>query len=194
MVRAAIVFGRSPADAVAFLREHCRPVKVEAKQVQRWLAELDAEESGTRAAAQEKLEYLGKYVKGELQKAGKSVGSAEARKRIGQLLERIAAEEKRANPPAAKPGIRGGRSVSVSNSNGQLQIIVDGVPLDLTPRVIAPVGPPRAWVRAVRAIGILEGLGTPAARGLLEHIAQGEATALPTTEARAALARLGKQQ
>jgi RNA polymerase sigma factor (sigma-70 family) len=54
-----------------------------------------------------------------------------------------------------------------------------------------PPGPSGAWLRAVRAIALLESIGTPEARAILETLAAGEAEALPTQEARAALQRLG---
>ncbi len=194
IARAALIIGRSPTEGVAFLKQNLRPVKADAKLLQRWLGELDSDDPATRTLAQEELEYLGKYIKDDLKKALAAPASAEPRKRIQQILERIETAERQAKPPMPQPGNPlKGRSVGVSNINGQIQIIVDGVPLDLTPRVVAPAGPPRAHVRAVRAIGILEGIGTPEARHLLEAIAQGEAGALPTVEARAALDRLGKQ-
>jgi hypothetical protein len=194
IARAVMILGRSQAEAVTFLKLNLRPVKADAMLLQRWLAELDADDPATRSLAQDELDYLGKYIKDDLKKALASPGSAEARKRIQQLLDRIETAERQAKPPMPEAGVPGkGRSVSVRNVNGQITVIIDGVPLDLTPRVLTPVGPPRLWLRAVRAIGILEGLATPEARRLLEAIAQGEASAWPTTEARAALERLGKQ-
>jgi hypothetical protein len=190
--RAALALGRSPANGIMFLKQNLRPVKRDAKLLERLLKELDAEESGTRAAAQEELEYLDKYIKDDLKKALEKPASAEARKRVQKLLDRIEAAEQAAKPPPGPMGLKG-RAISVSNINGQIRIIVDGVPLDLTPRIVVQAGPPRQWVRAVRAIGILEGLGTPESRRLLETLADGEADALPTIEARAALGRLGKE-
>jgi RNA polymerase sigma factor (sigma-70 family) len=54
-----------------------------------------------------------------------------------------------------------------------------------------PTGPSGAWLRAVRAVALLESIGTPEARAILETLATGEVEALPTQEARAALERLG---
>jgi hypothetical protein len=193
VVRAGVVIGRSPGEGVAFLKEHLRPVKADAQILARWLADLDNDDPATRSLAQEELEYLDKYIKTDLKKAIAMPPSAESRRRVQQLLERIESAEKQAKAKTQPPPALKGRSVGVSNNNGQLQIIIDGVPLDLTPRVITQVGPPRAWLRAVRAVGILEGIATPEARQLLEAVASGEPDALPTTEARAALARLAKQ-
>jgi hypothetical protein len=193
LARAAVILGRSPTEAVAFFKRNLRPVKMDAKLLRTLVAELDNDDSSARAAAQEELEYFGKYVRDDLKKTLVVAPSAEVRKRIQQLIERIDAGEKQAKPAAAPaPRLKGG-SISVSNVNGQITILIDGVPLDLTPRVIIPIGPPRGWMRAVRAIGILEAIDTADARKLLETLAQGEADALPTVEARAALTRLGKK-
>jgi hypothetical protein len=195
VTRAALILGRSPDAAVDFLKRNLRPVKADPALLKRWFAELDSEDSAVRATAQDELDYQGKFIKEDLKKAKDAADSAEVRRRLGQLLDKIEAAEKAAKQPEKGPGFigKGGRSISVSNVNGQLQIIVDGVPLDLTPRIVLPTGPPKQWMRAVRAIGVLEALDSPAARQLLQAIAAGESDALPTVQARAALERIGKK-
>src|SRR5205807_1256969 len=47
------------------------------------------------------------------------------------------------------------------------------------------------WTRAVRAVVLLEHVGTPDAVAILKALATGHPDAQPTKEARAALARLG---
>ena len=54
----------------------------------------------------------------------------------------------------------------------------------------APAGTSPLWLRAKRAIMVLEHIATPEARELLKTLADGEADALPTKEAKAALERL----
>jgi hypothetical protein len=49
-----------------------------------------------------------------------------------------------------------------------------------------------AWVRAARAALVLEQIGTPQAKKVLERLAGGEAEAPPTKAAREALDRLKK--
>jgi hypothetical protein len=60
---------------------------------------------------------------------------------------------------------------------------------DVIERVKAPGGP-AAWMRARRAIIVLESRNTPAARDLLADLAKGRAQALPTQDAEGALDRL----
>jgi hypothetical protein len=52
--------------------------------------------------------------------------------------------------------------------------------------------PPPAWLRAARAIAVLENIASPEARQLLESLARGEQDALPTKEAKEALQRLNE--
>jgi hypothetical protein len=61
----------------------------------------------------------------------------------------------------------------------------------LLERLGGPLTRPEAR-RAVRAVGLLEGLGTPAARALLEQLAGGVAGARLTREARDAVGRLDR--
>jgi hypothetical protein len=187
--RAAVLFGKSPKEAVAFLKERLRPVKADSAYAARCIADLDADEAGTREEAQLRLEYLGKYVKDDLKKAQAGDVGAEAKKRIATLLDAIAAGEKAA-APAPPPNAGAAKSVQVRNVNGQVTVIVDGVPLDMSPKAAAPTGPPRTWVHVARAVGVLEALDTPESRAILEDLAGGEADALPTTAAKEALARI----
>jgi hypothetical protein len=66
---------------------------------------------------------------------------------------------------------------------------IDGAPKGLA----RPLGPSMYWVRAVRAIALLEHIGTQEAKQLLESLASGEPDALPTEQARAAFDRLKKR-
>jgi hypothetical protein len=55
-------------------------------------------------------------------------------------------------------------------------------------------GLPEATLKAVRGVGVLERVGSPAAREVLESLARGAPEALETKEAEAALKRLGRKQ
>jgi hypothetical protein len=194
--RAVALFAGKPADGVAFLSEKLRPLKVEPKRVAKLVAELGDKDFATREAAQQELEYLGKFAKGNLEAALKEATAAEARDRLTRLLGKIAryeASDKADEVVPEKPVING-RSVSVSNRNGQISIVIDGKPLELTPKVIEKLPPPPAWTRAARAIGVLEAIGTSEAVKLLEAMALGEDNAPPTRQAQDALARLKRQK
>jgi hypothetical protein len=174
-------------EAVSFLKDHLKPVKVDPKRLAQLIAQLDSEEFTKREEAAAELDYYGKFIKADLEKAKTDNASAEVKKRVQGLLDRSAGETA---DPAAAPALAG-RSVSVSNVNGKVTILIDGKPLDLTPK--SPPAPRPAWVRAARAAAVLEHVGTPEARKVLEGMADGEAEAPPTKAAKEALDRLKKE-
>jgi hypothetical protein len=188
VTRAILALGRSSRDTLVFLKQHLRPVKADAKRVAQLLRELESEDLATHRQAQEELEYLGPYVEADLKKARALARGPDLKARIEVVLSRIPRPAAPAKPaPKMGPGV----AVSIQNVNGQVQILINGQPIDLNPQATAlPQGPSPYWRRAVRAVAVLEAIGTPEARALIEQVAGGEARALPTEEAKAALRRL----
>lgn len=193
--RALLALAATPKETTAFLQENLKPVKADAKRVGQLVKQLGSSNFPTRAKAMAELEYLGKYIKGDLEAALKNDLDVETKMRIQQLIDKMPKPAKKAEP-MPKPKVGGGKSIAVQNINGQITIIIDGVPLDLSKLPEPPPpppGPPLPWVRAVRAVHLLEHLATPESRQLLQTIAAGEADALPTVAAREALERSKKQ-
>jgi RNA polymerase sigma factor (sigma-70 family) len=189
--RALLAFAAVPArDGTAFLKDRLKPVAVNPDRVKKWLAELDSESFPMREAAFRELEYLGAFAKPLLEKHLEGEVSAEGKSRVRRLLEQLPSEDKDPMPLANLQG----KSVGIQNINGVVQILVDGKPLDLTAltKPAAVPAPNTQWLRAVRAVSILESFATADARAVLEVVASGEAEAPPTREARGALARLGQ--
>jgi hypothetical protein len=193
VARAVLALGAAPKETMPFLKDNLFPVKADAKRVEKLIADLDSDRHPVREAAAEQLEYLGKYVKTDLEKAAADGKSEEVKRRAKQLLERLPQTEKK-EPAAGAPGKPGAQNVQVQNINGQIRIVVNGVQIDpnAAPAKMGPAGPSPMWIRATRAIAVLEHIGTPEAKQLLEGIAAGEADALPTQQAKAALARMKK--
>ena len=88
-------------------------------------------------------------------------------------------------------------SVEVKNVNGKVDIVINGKPLNFADLAKAgapapnPPAPNPQWIRAGRAISLLESFQTPEARAILEEIAnRGEPEAGPTLEAKTALKRM----
>lgn len=189
VVKAILTLSKTPKEAVAFLRDNLLPVKADPKVVEQLVQQLNSDKFETRQRATEELEYLGKYIKDDLTKALAAAQGVEPKQRLQQLLDRLPDPAK----DKAMPNLGNARSISTSIVNGQVRVVVDGVPLDLTPKAATPVGPPMFWVRAARAGALLEHLGEPGAKPLLESLAGGEEDALPTQAARQALERLNKK-
>jgi hypothetical protein len=194
--RAVCLIASQPKEGVAFLSAKLFPLKAEPKRIAKLVADLGSKDYATRDDAQTELEYLGKFVKQELEAAQKEVTSAEAKARLTKLLGRIAAYElsDKANAATPEKPVITGRSVSVRSGGGKIDIIIDGKPLELTPTVIEKLPPPPTWVRAGRAIGVLEFVATPDAVKLLETLSLGDDNAPPTKLAQDALARLKRKK
>jgi RNA polymerase sigma factor (sigma-70 family) len=209
IVRTVLALSSTPKETVVFFKENLRPVKIDAKRVDQLIADLDSSEFAARHKAEEQLEYLGKYVRPRLRKALADKPSLDVSKRIDALMKRVPydpmdeAEDLLAElkkdpknktvrdklikvlggaPGAGQYGVLG----RVENQN---QFALAGQPAMSTPTP-APAGPSPLWLRAKRAIMVLEHIATPEARDLLKALADGEPDALPTKEAKAALERL----
>ena len=133
----------SPRQAVPLLRKHVRPARarpVPAESIARWIAQLDDEDFAVRRQAAADLQGAGRAAEAALRKALADGPSAEKRRRIEQLLEKL-------DQP----------------------------------------GPSAEALAALRAVEVLERLGTPEARRLLDELGKGDPDAPLTQDARAAL-------
>jgi hypothetical protein len=190
--RAILALAAAPKDSIPFLRDRLKPVKVDADRVAKLVKQMESPKFAEREAASRELaadvEYLGRFAKPALEKYQGEGTSAEARRRVRELIDRIPPDS--AAAPGEPPRLTG-KSVGVKNANGQITIIIDGKMLDLNSVVPKPLPcPPAGWVRAARAAAILEHLGTTDARRVLESLATGEPDAPPTKAAKAALERM----
>jgi WD40 repeat protein len=141
--RAIYTLAASPEQALPFLAKHLRPVAVvEAKQVDKLLADLDSEQFTVRQAAAKQLTDMGTQIELALWRVLESKPSLEVRNRVQAIQEAL-------------------RGV-----------------------------PPVATLRTLRAIRVLEHIGTPEARDVLRRIVTGAPGARQTREAAAALKRL----
>lgn len=73
-------------ETMALLQRHLNPVKVDAKQIASWIADLDSDNFDTRQSANAALEYLGEYAVSHLERALANNPSLEAKNRMVQLL------------------------------------------------------------------------------------------------------------
>jgi hypothetical protein len=187
--RAVLALARTPKETMAYIQENLRPVKDDPIKVAGWIADLDDDQIAVRAKATRELEYLGKCIKPHLEQALQNKPSLETATRIKDLLDKMPKPPEKAKPPVMIPE----KINSVAIANGKVKL--NGIPLeDLVTPILppAPSGPPSQWIRAARAVALLEHIGTAEARTMLEDLAKGEADAIPTMEAAAALERMKK--
>jgi hypothetical protein len=145
--RAAWALVDRPGETVAFLRQRLRPVApAKPQRLRRLIAELDSDSFEARKQATAELKELGPAAAAAVRQALAGRPSAEQRRRLEDLLHRMAAP---------------------TLSAEELQ--------------------------AVRAVAVLEHIGTPAARELLATLASGVADARRTREAKVALERLARR-
>ena len=91
-------------EAVPFLKDHLKPVKADTKRVAQLIEQLDSDDFAKREEAAVELDYFGKFIKADLEKAVAAKPSAEVKKRMQGLLDRIAGEEA---VPGAPPALAG---------------------------------------------------------------------------------------
>jgi hypothetical protein len=189
--RALLALAASPKESVALLKARLAPVKIDRARFEKLLELLDDDEFEVREAASRELEYLGRFAKPLLLKALEGKPRPEVRKRIATLLTRIPPDEKEKKEKA--PALQG-RNVQVRSNNDKIEILIDGKKLDLEAAIKPVVYPTNVgWLRAVRAVALLESVGTPESVAVLKKMAAGEKGARPTDEAAAALSRLRKR-
>jgi WD40 repeat protein len=135
-----------PPTSLPLLREHLRPVKIEARWLAERLADLDHESFDKRETATEDLKRVVEILESELEQERKKTTSEEVRRRLAEVLA--------------------------------------------TERLAVPA--PEA-MRSLRAVAILERIGSGEAKVLLQTLADGSPGAELTVEAKAALARLAKR-
>jgi WD40 repeat protein len=138
----------SPDQAVSFLRSGLKPTRpVEAKQVERWISDLDSDDFATRQKAESELKQLGELAEPALKKALDKQATPEARRRLNRLLDHI----------------HGG---IISNT----------------------------MIQSLRAVEVLERIGTDEAQGVLKELAKGAPEARLTQEAKATVDRLQRRR
>ncbi len=141
---AAMAFAARPDEALPFLAEQLQPVdRPSDEQLAKWIAELDHDAFQVREAATRKLGALERYARPALTRTLQANVSAEARRRIQELLDCLATPESSAE-----------------------------------------------WLRELRAIEVLERIGSADARKVLKRLAGGVPGANRTVEANSALVRL----
>jgi hypothetical protein len=136
-----------PAEALRLVKTRVLPARRAAAQtVAKLISELDSNRFTIRAKASQELEELGDVVESALEQALKEQPTLERRRRVEELLERLAS-------PRLSPGS----------------------------------------LQSLRAIEVVEHIGTPAACEVLQGLACGAPTARLTREAELAVCRLRRQ-
>lgn len=190
--RALLKLAARPKEAVELCAERLRPLTIDEKRVRALLADLGSEQEPTWKAAVEELEYFDPRLAIDLPTLMDEVTDRVPRARLVAILsgDRPADRLLQEKAPITL-GRHGGQNEEVYYNFRQ------GGSWWAEHRVerinVGVWGNKRKyWTRAVRAIVLLEHVGTPAAVAVLKDLATGHPDAQPTKAAKEALARMGK--
>jgi hypothetical protein len=183
--RALLKFGARPADAVNYLKEKLKPLKLTKKQAKQWLADLGGADGNAAQTAFEQLSYFDPRLALGDDELREALLDVTVDRQVGALLldlPRYALwrPEWHWHSPDNK----------VYHFNHGEEIVHREVAIHVAG--IGTQGRKASWVRAVRAVALLEQIGTPTAIAVLKDLATGHTDAAPTKAAKVALERLKK--
>jgi hypothetical protein len=185
--RAVLRLSARPADAVAFLRKKMRPLRLSSGQAKALLLKLGNGEVSVWRPAFAELEYLDPRLAIDLQTLMDRYKESPVRQRLVEVLS------------GRDPGSLKGKDVQLRKFGGpdDFNFTADNGSWWAENRVdrlgtYAWDFSKRKWKRAVRAIVLLEHIGTPDASDILKAMAGGHPDAYPTKVAREALKTLGR--
>lgn len=181
--RALLKFADRPAQAATFFSERLRPLKIDADRVQTLLVNLGSDNEETWKAAYAELEYFDPRLAIDLETLMADVTTWPARQRMVEILSQ------------RQVGSLEGKDINIrSIGSGSGFNFFDGRSSwwaeHRVERINLGGNLKRKWTRAVRAIILLEHIGTPEALAVLRDMASGHPDAQPTKLAVDALDRL----
>jgi hypothetical protein len=182
--RALLKLAAQPKETVAFLKAKMMPLKIDAERVKALLAKLNSDKEEVWKTAFEELEYFDPRLAIDLETLMADVTEAPARQRMIEVLSgRPAGSLETKEVVLRKVGQGEGFNFFAGGSWCAEHLVAR---LNSTPWGNLK----KKWTRAVRAIMLLEHIGTPDAVAVLKELATGHADAQPTKAAKEAVARL----
>jgi hypothetical protein len=182
--RALLKLAAQPKEAVAFLKTKLMPLKIDADKVKALLAKLGSDKEEVWKTAFEELEYFDPRLAIDLETLMADVTDAPARQRMVEVLS---------GRPAGSLGTKEVILRPVGQGDG-FNFFAGGswwAEHQVARLNSAPWGNlKKKWTRSVRAIVLLEHIGTPEAVAVLTELATGHAEAQPTKVAKEALAKV----
>jgi hypothetical protein len=182
--RALLKMADRPKETIAFLKGNLKPLKITADRVQTLLVNLGSDKEETAKAAFEELEYFDPRLAIDLQTLMNDVVTFPARQRMVEVLSQRpkgSLEDKEVNIRSIGSASEGYNFFD-GRSSWWAEHRVDRINIGGNMK--------RKWTQAVRAIILLEHIGTPEAVAILRDMASGHAVAQPTKLAAEALERL----
>jgi RNA polymerase sigma factor (sigma-70 family) len=184
--RAVLRFASMPQTALKIFQERLVPLRADKEKIRKLIADLDSDKEPVWKGAMESLSYLD-----PLLAFGPEEVLAEAITPVGK--QRLAAVLTQSDPMMFANGSISIRNIGDNRFNFVVSDLRRGVRTQESmfglEHDINAIRRP-TWIRAARAVAILESLGTPDALELLKEMATGHPDALPTVTAKGAVATL----
>ncbi len=186
--RALLKLADGRDETVAFLKGKMKPLTLTGERLDVLLEKLASPDENEWKPAFEELEYYDPRLAVDLETLMQIVVDAPRRQRMVSVLSgRDPAGLEGKKVELRKVGVGGGHNFQ-STPGGSWWAEVDVSLVNTT----ATRNPKKKWTRAVRAIALLEHIGTPDAIAILKDMAGGHHLAQPTRAAAEALERIGK--
>jgi len=184
--RALLKFAAWPGDAVTFLKEKLVPLSLTKERAMQMLADLGSANERAARAAFDELSYFDPRLALGDEELRDALLDRPASRRLGAVLldlpvDALCREKWHWYSPDNKV-YRFNHGPEIENRD--VAIGVAG---------IGTKGRKSTWVRAIRAVAVLEQIATPGAKALLADLATGHPDAAPTKAAKVALQRLRKK-
>jgi hypothetical protein len=185
--RALLKMAARPEESVAFLKGKLKPLMITTERVQTLLVNLGSENEETWKAAYEELEYFDPRLAIDLPTLMNDVTTAPARQRMVEIMSQRPVGSLDGKEVTLRPlGSSDGYNFFDGRGSWWAEHRVE--------RLNAGFGNmKKKWTQAVRALVLLEHIGSPAAKAILRDMASGHADAQPTKQASEALKRLDEK-
>ncbi|MBX9628023.1 MAG: hypothetical protein K2X82_29765 [Gemmataceae bacterium] len=184
--RALLVMAARPGDVVPYLKEKLRPLKTTPERVRKLSKDLGSNDEGVWKPAYEEFEYLDPRLAVDLVTLVGEVTDAPARPRLVAVLSghSVGHANDLVGDTIELSPIQGGDGYNFrAGGSWWAEHKVERLGTSISNRKAQ-------WVRAVRAVNLLEHIGTPAAVAVIREMATGHPDALPTKTAKRVVERI----
>ena len=187
--KALLDFSSKPDQAVAFIKENLRPLKLEQTDVEELLKALGSDDEKVWKSAVEKMQYLDPRLAMGIAALLDTVEGQTARNRLIEILSDFPAEQLKGATVLLRRSGEYWIFYSSNPNGGSKSWYVEPkvAKLDFEGQARK-----KSWQRADRAVVLLQHIGTPAAIAVLKEMAEGNPEAQPTKIAKLAVESLAQ--